>query len=70
MEVPGTKVVRSKDWCGGDQDGTDSSGTLQIGTVVTGHDITGWVWVLWPNGASHPYRMGASGAYDLELAGE
>jgi hypothetical protein len=60
--VKGMRVVRGPDWKWGNQDGDQPA----IGRVQA--DLTdGWVDVKWENGSSNRYRMGAQGAYDLQL---
>ena len=38
------------------------------GTITRGLNEQGWVSVKWDAGGSNSYRMGADGAYDLQLA--
>eukprot|EP00930_Biecheleria_cincta_P056532 TRINITY_DN42638_c0_g1_i1.p1 TRINITY_DN42638_c0_g1~~TRINITY_DN42638_c0_g1_i1.p1 ORF type:complete len:959 (-),score=159.02 TRINITY_DN42638_c0_g1_i1:62-2569(-) len=58
----GVTVRRGRDWKWGDQDGGKGS----RGTTL-GSDSSGWVGVRWPSGERNRYRVGAEGAYDLEI---
>ena len=69
MKVVGTKVVRGKGWESGNEDGTNSRSITQVGTVVEAVNERGWVRVMWPNGRTISYKVGASGKYELQLAG-
>ena len=60
--VKGMRVVRGPDWKWGHQDG-DPPGVGRVQADLT----DGWVDVKWENGSSNRYRMGAQGAYDLQL---
>ena len=60
--VKGVRVVRGPDWKWGHQDG-DPPGVGRVQADLT----DGWVDVKWENGSSNRYRMGAQGAYDLQL---
>jgi hypothetical protein len=60
--VKGMRVVRGPDWKWGNQDG-DPPGVGRVQADLT----DGWVDVKWESGSSNRYRMGAQGAYDLQL---
>ncbi len=60
--VKGVRVVRGPDWKWGNQDG-DPPGVGRVQADLT----DGWVDVKWESGSSNRYRMGAQGAYDLQL---
>nr|XP_018669598.1 E3 ubiquitin-protein ligase HECTD1 isoform X3 [Ciona intestinalis] len=59
--VPGTRVVRGVDWKWRNQD------SRSVGTVSSPIQ-NGWVDVIWDNGISNLYRMGAEDKFDLKLA--
>jgi len=58
---PNARVVRGPDWKWSSQD-ANAEGT------VTNVISNGWVDVVWSNGSSNSYRMGAENKYDLKLS--
>jgi len=58
----GVIVIRGPDWKWGDQDvGLGTQGRTVVDTADDG-----WICVQWTNGATHQYRVGAEGCYDLK----
>ena len=60
--VPGLRVVRGPDWNHLDR---RYGGIGHVGTVQSYREKLGYVNVLWDNGESGLYRVGADDAYDL-----
>ena len=58
---PNARVVRGPDWKWNEQD-ANTEGT------ITNIINNGWVDVVWDNGSSNSYRMGAENKFDLKLS--
>jgi len=68
LMVPGTYVVRGRDWNRGNQDGSVDGNPPGSGVIVGPHPGSpGWVQVRWNNGSIYVHRMGYQGFYDLKL---